>query len=1207
MQGDFSRWDPLRDPNRAGVLHQQGRVLLDRDWNDQTRIATLWQDTAARDVIGTRVAAIPSSQSWAFRVERAEVVGGQVIVTVRPGRAWADGLMVTLPRAPGDTTTPPATVQRVAPYLDGSVQAAPGSVGTIGANVRDAVILEVWRESLSAFQLPGELLEPALGGPDTTERILTSFRFRLARLGANEDCHTVALDDRPRGRLRATLRPATVIGGDCPVPDDGGFTGFEHQLYRVEVARVDAAGAWFKHSRFNGGLVARGLVALGGPTPHFTLTANDLPVRTAGQTGFYLEVVRFEPTLGAWTVVYGAEVELDGDDLNVVGAARLTSATTGFTLPDSAGPNDPGVFFRLWDGLRPVTDFPSGMANPPGPNVLASGIRLEFPDPAAQYRPGDFWTFPVRAGGLANPQVLVDSAPPEGIVYHRVPLAELEWANATGPVTRDDDTIEDCRHVFRPLTDQDCCCTFTVGDGVGTHGDFDDVQEAIDHLPFHGGKVCLLPGIHHVAARIVARTDVEISGCGSRTLVVPVQTGNGAPSDPLFLIAASRKVYLHHLTLVTNTGTAVRIDDADPEVEDGADPSAEIRIEDNRIVAGVHAIEARPRNDVGGDNDLVIARNLVGLLDTTAGRAAILVSADGVLIERNRVVVVPERNPDDPSDPRDPETPDDPTFDPCADLFRLYGQDHLIVQYAYGIFVYVVSVGFAPRAVYRALGGIQVVGGSERVRILENEVVGGRGHGVTLAELPRPGGEGNGGALDGFFFGTLTAAQLAALDERFDTTVYDLEIDRNVIRDMGMCGIGVAAFFPQFIVVADGRDREGGFMVRADGLVVSRNRIERCLRDPQPIPQAIRFEAALGGIALADVSCGHFVDNRIEENGQGTLFPLCGLFVLSGDRVEVEGNSIYRNGPGLGENDGLDPGWRAGVVVAFAMSRAIDAFTGSGEPGSGARDGLPAVRVVNNVVSMPIGQALVVGAIGPVAITGNSLTALDIDFNAAPLTVLAGTVLVLDLGLSKDLLFTMVFFSAAGKTSYGAQSSLSTGNSSAGELFEALALLPSGGVLFADNQVTLDLRGRQFGFALCSVLVASLDDIGFTGNQSEITSYLDVVLVDAMLVGVTARAADNRWQEGISLTFYSLFAWAMMNTVTMNQSTHCLLVGAPSGRKLDFGNQVWLGTTVSPLGFRTCGEGRGSVDPQPQQPAPGTGFAPQPPAGNAVTTQPVPP
>ncbi len=33
----------------------------------------------------------------------------------------------------------------------------------------------------------------------------------------------------------------------------------------------------------------------------------------------------------------------------------------------------------------------------------------------------------MRAGEIANPQVLIDDAPPTGIVYHRVPLAEINW------------------------------------------------------------------------------------------------------------------------------------------------------------------------------------------------------------------------------------------------------------------------------------------------------------------------------------------------------------------------------------------------------------------------------------------------------------------------------------------------------------------------------------------------------------------------------------------------------------------------------------------------------------------------------------------------------------------------------------------------------------------------------------------------------------
>ena len=66
MTGDFSKWYFDRKNNFNGVLHQQGRVLLDSDWNDQTRIINNWQNQAGRDIIGPGVAAIPTdiSRTW---------------------------------------------------------------------------------------------------------------------------------------------------------------------------------------------------------------------------------------------------------------------------------------------------------------------------------------------------------------------------------------------------------------------------------------------------------------------------------------------------------------------------------------------------------------------------------------------------------------------------------------------------------------------------------------------------------------------------------------------------------------------------------------------------------------------------------------------------------------------------------------------------------------------------------------------------------------------------------------------------------------------------------------------------------------------------------------------------------------------------------------------------------------------------------------
>src|SRR6266498_5852060 len=113
MKGDFSQWrrfDPTE--NFTAVLHQQGRVLLDQDWNDQARIVDHWERRAGKDVIGDAIAAVPAGSPNGFKIEAAQVVnvGGsdRVELDVRPGHAWADGLLVYL----GGDPSPPSAAWR---------------------------------------------------------------------------------------------------------------------------------------------------------------------------------------------------------------------------------------------------------------------------------------------------------------------------------------------------------------------------------------------------------------------------------------------------------------------------------------------------------------------------------------------------------------------------------------------------------------------------------------------------------------------------------------------------------------------------------------------------------------------------------------------------------------------------------------------------------------------------------------------------------------------------------------------------------------------------------------------------------------------------------------------------------------------------------------------------------------------------------------
>ena len=298
MKGDFSKWNfGDRNDNFNLVLHQQGRVLLDSDWNAQTQLVNDWQTTAGQDIIGAGVAAVPAENPDAFQVKQAKVttVDGKdrVELTLFPGRIWTDGFLVYLDSDKDSEGKPivlygKAIAKRIANYLLPQIQNPPGTVGSIASGIRDAVILEVWQEAFNSFQKPEMLIEPALGGPDTTERVQTAMAWKLYRLAEDENCDNIRgkLRDKweQKGKLTVSLQDPTVTKKDCPVVSAGGYTGFEHYLYRIEIANTTGAIPKFKWSQFNGGLVGRGTfqAASGGEPGKVSITHKllaDFPMR----------------------------------------------------------------------------------------------------------------------------------------------------------------------------------------------------------------------------------------------------------------------------------------------------------------------------------------------------------------------------------------------------------------------------------------------------------------------------------------------------------------------------------------------------------------------------------------------------------------------------------------------------------------------------------------------------------------------------------------------------------------------------------------------------------------------------------------------------------------------------------------------------------------------------------------------------------------
>ncbi|MBK9036234.1 MAG: hypothetical protein IPL61_34155 [Myxococcales bacterium] len=1161
------------DPTKryASVGMQLGRVLVDDDWNEAERIHLEDDRRVQLDVIGP-----VGSPDDGFAIDHGHLTGGRCDFDIGAGTLYLGGLRLWNPT--------PTTFALQGDWLGQAVADRP----TLAVDRTDLVYVEAWQQPVTAVE-DSELFEVALGGPDTSTRLRTMWRVRVAPGAAGADCPAAwkalvdgwaaagagvvdATGERTVDAALTVTYTAGAVGDLCAPAIAAGFLGAENQTIRVQL--VDATHLTWGYD--NGAPLYR--ATIGADRRTITLATDPRDQAHWPSAGQVVEVLPWSAVLSngeklADETGHLARVTTGYDPgAHAFVLDALTPLPAGFETAWSgradAAALAPGfVFVRVWNrgddhASAPAIPFVVGT-----PLALGTtGLQVEIT--GVHRARGDHWIIAARP---KTPDQVVPWALEDGRLAHGTrrffaPLALVRW-RADGSFDR----LHDCRPHFLPLTRLRGCCTHTVGDEVSSFGRFTSIQAAIDALPEAGGKVCVLPGTYVETVTIVGRAHVTIEGCGARTRWRPDE---GKPWT--LLVVGGHDLIVRDLLIDAGEAFGIVLFDAAKGANVGsmADAAwsgferrlARVRLEELRIeVLGRSAIAAIGGVDVTIRGCELLAGPLAKVIDGSSdlGRwPTILSFADDVAILDNRVLARVE----------DTTVPG--------------------------------AVNAAGQVTYTrtALGGVQLGGGTERAQVRRNHVEGGNGDGITLGSWAwvrrkvRDDGAWSDWADDWSWLAgiSITINEAGCIEIDWDPPppdddgdewvpvsmgdLYDVRITDNDITRMGRAGVGVVRFFD-----LAGVDE----IVGVHGLELSRNRIHGCVRLAVPaVPLAMRDVSAAGAIVLADVDELTVRDNDVVGNGRRHTEPICGVFALRSSGVVIERNRIIDNAPFAATEEPIRPGWRGGVVLYRALPPAVTLDVGLKQPLL-RQDGQPSARIADNVIVVPSGRAILALAVGQVAIVDNHLTVRgaaradvgqifggqlgeDVLVNAEAIAANQGTalqtlldfiggvaVLVVDLGMSNELFGLQIF-------SYLGAKDVEPG----GDGLDAQPpIAASGQILFDDNVVGVDLLGPPLNTVLSAVALISLDDVGIADNQIEIDRAYDRVLATVIAFGLTTRMTGNRVKEailpgtaaavlgqlfGVSALTVGLF----MNNTSANQTTRCLTIAG--ARKIDAPNQVFL-------------------------------------------------
>src|SRR5215210_2616208 len=481
MKADLSRqtFDP--EKRYSGVLMQQGRVLLDSEWNEQQEIHQHRGESGAEDVLGpsgTPIGEGGKATGFEFTAQDGKLFIGE-------GHIYVAGVLCVNDSedpVPYDGQPHPPNPDDLTGWMDGASTESEDGYLKLGL-----VYLDVFERHITHLD-DGRIREVALGGPDTTTRKQSVWQVKVMEIAPEEDDIELLtkyaelrakaepnesegeelskispravkilgslckkgektldkLGEPPTGKLSTRTKEPTGTAGPCQVPPGGRYERLENQLYRIEMhRRGNLATARFKWSRDNGCL-ATGIEDV-------DVGNKEITVRDTGRDEF------LSFANGQWVEVVDDHTDLQGRYRQLLQIDKpVDHARRVITVKQTPPAIDPDLHpkLRRWDQ--------NGAANENGLRLekqeLEDGIEVEFG--SGEYRAGDYWLIPARTatGDIEWPQVDPedpDSDPvaqsPHGVRHGFCALAIV----AAAPQDESEDqlsVLHDCRNLFPLLT-----------------------------------------------------------------------------------------------------------------------------------------------------------------------------------------------------------------------------------------------------------------------------------------------------------------------------------------------------------------------------------------------------------------------------------------------------------------------------------------------------------------------------------------------------------------------------------------------------------------------------------------------------------------------------------------------------------------------------------------------------------------------------------